>query len=212
MRLLIADDHMLLRDTLCSFLEQEHDIEIVTAGDIDEATQILARAEQFDLVLLDYSMPGMNALEGLDAILKMPDSPPVALFSGMAPRAAVERAFLMGVQGFLHKSMTASSLLNAIRFMALGERYVPVDLLTDTDPQSEGQLCAAPNMPQRPKLTTRENEVLTALCDGKTNKEIARILELSEPTIKLHVKTLCRRLGVNNRTQAVMAALTHGWP
>lgn len=212
MRLLIADDHKLLRDTLCTFLEQESDIEIVTAGDINEASQILANAEKFDLVLLDYDMPGMNALDGLRKILHLPDAPPVALFSGMAPRAMVERAFLMGAQGFLHKSMTAASLLNAIRFMALGERFVPVDILTETEPEALGPYGPTPYIPERPQLTSRENEVLQALCDGKTNKEIARILELSEPTIKLHVKTLCRRLGVNNRTQAVMAALAHGLP
>lgn len=212
MRLLIADDHKLLRDTLCTFLEQENDFEIVTAGDIDEASQILARSEKFDLVLLDYGMPGMNALEGLRAILDMPHAPPVALISGIAPRATVERAFLMGVQGFLHKSMTAASLLNAIRFMALGERFVPVDLLTGFDPQNDEPSSPVPNMPERPRLTPRENEVLQGLCDGKTNKEIARILDLSEPTVKLHVKTLCRRLGANNRTQAVMAAFTHGLP
>lgn len=210
MRLLIADDHKLLRDTLCTFLEMEDDIQIVTAGDISEASRLIAEAERFDMVLLDYSMPGMNALEGLKSILKMPDAPPVALISGMAPRAMVERAFLMGVRGFLHKSMTAASLLNAIRFMALGERFVPVDFLTETDTFCEGQSNHLPTSPERPQLTSRESEVLQALCDGKTNKEIARVLNLSEPTIKLHVKTLCRRLGVSNRTQAVMAAMTHG--
>ena len=212
MRLLIADDHKLLRDTLCTFLEMENDIEIVTAGDISEASRILEESEPFDLVLLDYGMPGMNALEGLKSILRMPNAPPVALISGMAPRAMVERAFVMGVRGFLHKSMTATSLLNTIRFMVLGERFVPVDFLTDTDASSDAQSGVVPHLPERPQLTSRESEVLQALCDGKTNKEIARALNLSEPTIKLHVKTLCRRLGVNNRTQAVMAAMAHGLP
>jgi two-component system nitrate/nitrite response regulator NarL len=210
MRLLIADDHKLLRDTLSAFLELEQDIRIVTAGDISEATQLIATSESFDLVLLDYDMPGMNGLEGMKSILGMPNAPPVALISGMARRAIVERAFCLGARGFVHKTMTAASLLNAIRFMVLGERYVPVDFLTESEPAIEVQFTSASQMQDRPRLTPRETEVLQALCDGKTNKEIARLLNLSEPTIKLHVKTLCRRLGVTNRTQAVMAALSLG--
>ena len=212
MRLLIADDHQLLRDTLCTFLEREKDIEIVTAGDICEVSQIMESSAPFDLILLDYSMPGMCALGGLKLILETPDAPPVALISGVASRAMVERAFTMGVRGFLHKSMAAASLLNAIRFMALGERFVPVDFLTEGDPAPDLLSGGSPHLSERPQLTSRESEVLQALCDGKTNKEIGRDLGLSEPTIKLHVKTLCRRLGVNNRTQAVMAAMAHGLP
>lgn len=210
MRLLIADDHKLLRDTLGAFLELEKDIQIVTAGNISEAAQLIAGSEMFDLVLLDYDMPGMNELAGLKSILDMPNAPPVALISGMAPRAVVERAFCLGARGFVHKTMTAKSLLNAIRFMVLGERYVPVDFLTEPEPAIEAQAAVSTQLQDRPRLTPRESEVLQALCDGMTNKEIARLLNLSEPTIKLHVKTLCRRLGVSNRTQAVMAALSLG--
>ena len=210
MRLLIADDHKLLRDTLSTFLELEEDIQIFTAGNISEAAQLIAASEGFDLVLLDYDMPGMNDLEGLKSILEMPNAPPVALISGMAPRAIVEWAFHIGARGFVHKTMTATSLLNAIRFMVLGERYVPVDFVTEPAPAIDAQFALSAQLQDRPRLTTRESEVLQALCDGKTNKEIARLLNLSEPTIKLHVKTLCRRLGVSNRTQAVMAALSQG--
>jgi two-component system nitrate/nitrite response regulator NarL len=212
MRLLIADDHKLLRDTLSAFLELESDIEIVTAGDMSEVALILAASAPFDLLLLDYGIPGMNSLEDLSLILNKPDAPPIALISTMAQRTMVERALAIGVRGFLHKSMTAASLLNAVRFMVLGERYVPVDFLTEPDSPTEAESSFPPYKSKRPQLTSRESEVLQALCAGKTNKEIARDLSLSEPTIKLHVKTLCRRLGVNNRTQAVRAALTYGLP
>jgi two-component system nitrate/nitrite response regulator NarL len=208
MKILIADDHQLLRDTLSSFLAQQPDLEIVTAADIEQAKAAIAAAPRFDLVLLDYDMPGMTALEGLQAILAAPDAPPVALISGISPPEVVERAFQMGIQGFLHKAMPATSLLHAIRFMALGERFIPVEFLSEActafgqnrvDSDSEGA-----------KLTTREQEVLRALCDGMTNKQIARDLQLKEPTVKLHVKTLYRRLGVSNRTQAAMVARTRG--
>ena len=211
MRLLIADDHELLRDTLGSFLQQQDGIEIMSAADSAEAEDLVATAGPFDLVLLDYGMPGMDALRGLRRILELPDAPPVVLMSGFAPREIVETALQMGVRGFLHKSMPAASLLNALRFMALGERYIPVDFVFDAvgaevphapRPSSSSALAAS--------LTPREKQVLVALCRGCTNKEIARDMGLSEPTIKLHVKTLYRRLGVSNRTQAAMVAQAKG--
>jgi two-component system nitrate/nitrite response regulator NarL len=208
MRLLIADDHQLLRDTLSSFLAQEPDMEIVAASDVAQAEAAIMAEPRFDLVLLDYHMPGMADLEGLQAILSAPDAPPVALMSGFAPAEVVERAFQMGIQGFLHKAMPATSLLHAIRFMALGERFIPVEFLAEASSafgQGRGDL-----ENDGAKLTAREQEVLRALCDGMTNKQIARDLQLKEPTVKLHIKTLYRRLGVSNRTQAAMVARTRG--
>lgn len=213
MRILLADDHQLLRDTLSTFLAQQDDIEIVSVGDINEAQDMLARSEPFDLVLLDYGMPGMERLDGLQAILGMDNAPAVALISGFAPRDVVTQALQLGIRGFLHKSMHANSLLNAIRFMILGERYVPVDFMIE--PEFLTFERSAPTQPGSvsnlaESLTLREKEVLEALCLGRTNKEIARQLHLSEPTIKLHVKTLYRRLGVSNRTQAAMVARSQG--
>ncbi|MCC5966101.1 MAG: response regulator transcription factor [Natronohydrobacter sp.] len=214
MRLLIADDHELLRDTLGSFLAQQKDIEAVTVGNITEAQQMIATNDPFDLVLLDYGMPGMEALDGLQTILALQDAPAVVLISGMAPHDVVERALRMGIRGFLHKSMPAASLVNALRFMALGERFVPVDfMIGQTAAHSHDAPPPAPTPAKSElaqSLTPREAEVLQALCQGLTNKEIARELGLTEPTIKLHVKTLYRRLGVSNRTQAAMVAQSKG--
>lgn len=208
MRLLIADDHKLLRDTLSSFLSQQEDIEIVSVGDVDAARAAIVDGSPFDLVLLDYGMPGMNELDGLRQILALDPPPPVALISGMASRDVVERALRLGVRGFLHKSMPATSLLNAIRFMVLGERFVPVDFLVEQDMPAGAEAPVPQPASGKPSLSPREHDVLRALCVGRTNKEIARELALSEPTVKLHVKTLYRRLGASNRTQAAMIART----
>ncbi len=208
LRLLIADDHKLLRDTLSSFLSQQDDIQIVSVGDVEEARAAIAREAPFDLVLLDYGMPGMEALDGLRRILALEPAPPVALISGMAPREVVEQALALGVRGFLHKTMPATSLLNAIRFMVLGERFVPVDFLVGTETTTNQKALPRGGLQRPPGLSAREFDVLQALCAGKTNKEIARDLGLGEPTVKLHVKTLYRRLGASNRTQAAMIART----
>lgn len=208
LRLLIADDHKLLRDTLSSFLSQQNDIEIVAVGDVDQARAAIEREAPFDLVLLDYGMPGMEALDGLRRILALDPAPPVALISGMAPREVVEQALSLGVRGFLHKTMPATSLLNAIRFMVLGERFVPVDFIVGPELSSDHAARRPDVAASDPGLSPREFDVLQALCVGKTNKQIARDLGLSEPTVKLHVKTLYRRLGASNRTQAAMIART----
>ena len=107
-----------------------------------------------------------------------------------------------GAIGFIPKTMGAQSLLNAVRFMAAGEIYVPVDLMREEP--------AAPAHPLAAKLSPRENEVLSGLCKGQSNKEIARDLDLQEVTIKLHVRTLCRKLEAKNRTQAAMIAKEAG--
>lgn len=210
MRLLIADDHELLRDTLGNFLQQQEDVDIEAVGDLDALLGVLSKDPAFDLVLLDYTMPGVQGLDGLKHLLRLPGCPPVALISGIAQMEIALEAMRLGARGFLQKTMPAHSLLNAIRFMVMGERFLPVDeILAFTEGLPDTPPAAAPTETKL-MLTPRETEVLAALCNGETNKEIARRLNLSEPTIKLHVKTLYRRLGASNRTQAAMIARNLG--
>lgn len=209
MRLLIADDHELLRDTLGSFLQQQDGIDICTVGDLNAAIALLDKGEAFDLILLDYTMPGVNGLDGLKRLLERPGTPPVALISGNADMGVALQAMRLGARGFLQKSIPARSLLNAIRFMVAGERFLPVDDVLSYL-SGQGVTISQPTETTALSLTPRETQVLAALCDGQTNKEIARGLNLSEPTIKLHVKTLYRRLGATNRTQAAMIARNLG--
>ncbi len=196
MLILIADDHDLLKDTLVAFL-QGAGIDVVTASNLDQAVVAVTEKGPFDLVLLDYNMPGMNRLEGLESMLALPQGPSVALISGEAPRAVVQEAMAAGAIGFLPKTMPAKSLVNAVRFMAAGEQFVPLELLAPTEESGH---------PLVQKLTKRELQVLQGLTHGKSNKAIASDLDLSEPTVKLHVKNLYRKIGAANRTQAALLA------
>ncbi|MBV7393637.1 response regulator transcription factor [Mameliella sediminis] len=202
MRILIADDHDLLRDTLVAFLGAEQGFEIGTAASYPEAQTRIREDAPYDLVLLDYKMPGMMGLDSLKEALEMEGGQRVALISGEATREIAEQALEMGAAGFVPKTLPAKSLVNAVRFMAMGEKYAPIDFMTAPEAEETNPLAK--------KLTPREMDVLKGLGEGKSNKEIARDLGLTEPTIKLHMKTLYRKLEVNNRTQAALAAREAG--
>ncbi|MEO0485976.1 MAG: response regulator transcription factor [Pseudomonadota bacterium] len=203
MRLLLADDHGLVLETLSAFLSAEGAFDVETCTSLDAACTKIASDAAYDLVLLDYSMPGMNGLDGLSRAIAASHGRPVALMSGTATKAVAQDAIDKGAIGFLPKTMAASSLVNAVKFMAGGETYVPVDFLNAAD--------SAPESPLSKLLSVREEQVLRGLCRGLPNKEIARELNLQEVTIKLHVKTLSRKLGAKNRTQAAMLAKEAGF-
>ncbi|MEP4198333.1 MAG: response regulator transcription factor [Aliishimia sp.] len=202
MRILLADDHELVRETIAAFLESAGTFMVVQSSDLPSVEKALVSYDPFDLVLLDYEMPGMNGLEGLDKILDATRPRPVALISGSANKEIAEQALDRGAAGFLPKSMAAKSLVNAIKFMAMGEKYAPIDFMT--------QEVETADHPLRKLLTARELQVLSCLTRGLANKEIAREIELQEVTIKLHVKTLCRKLEAKNRTHAAMIAKEAG--
>lgn len=202
MRVLIADDHVLLRDTLVMFLQAQGDIETSTAADLAGACKLIGDEERFDLVLLDLNMPGMNGLEGLKYALTLKDGQRVALLSGEATREIAEQALDAGAAGFVPKTLPAKSMINAVKFMAMGEQYAPIDFMTAVDD--------TPTHPLAEKLSSRELQVLKGLTEGKANKEIARDLDISEPTVKLHMKTLYRKVGAANRTQAALIAREAG--
>lgn len=202
MRILIADDHELLRDTLVLYLENEGGIETDSVGTLKDAIETIKSSEAFDLVLLDYNMPGMNGLSGLEEALETNGGQKVALISGEATKQIAETALAAGAAGFVPKSLPAKSLVNAVKFMAMGEQYAPLDFMTAEEESETHELAK--------KLTQRELQVLEGLTQGKSNKEIARDLEIQEPTVKLHMKTLYRKLEASNRTQAALIAREAG--
>lgn len=198
MRILIADDHDLVRDMIAEVLKRDAQSEVFTASSVEQVLKIVGDESGFDLILLDYHMPGMNDLQGLVAVMDAAEGVSVALISGVANRAVADKALAAGAAGFLPKTMKAKSLVNAVKFMAAGETYVPVDFMTETNDASQAAKAY--------DLTSRELEVLEGLCAGLSNKEIGLRLDLREVTVKLHVKTLTRKLGAKNRTHAAMLA------
>jgi DNA-binding NarL/FixJ family response regulator len=191
-RILLADDHDLVRDTIAAYLRQQGGFEVAVAATLDEALSGVHADGPFHLVVLDYAMPGMDTLGGL-ARMRDAVSCPVAIISGTAPPDVARRALRSGAAGFVPKTLDPMSLVTAVRHMLLGETYMPLEFLSQVGQPSE-----------RVVLTPREKDVLRGVAEGKSNKEIARDLTIQEVTVKLHVKTLSRKLGARNRTHAAM--------
>lgn len=195
-RVLIADDHELVRDTLCAYLAASTDYRLLDAPSFPAAMRLLEAEGPVDLALLDYVMPGMNGFDGLASARRANADQPVAIMSGMATARIARDALAAGAAGFVPKTLSAEAFVNAVRLMLSGEAYAPATLLTQKPEETRA--------PNGATLTDREREVLAALCRGLSNKEIARELSLQEVTVKLHVKTLCRKLEARNRTHAAM--------
>lgn len=203
MKVVIADDHGLLRDTLKLYFDREVDMEARLAEDLQSAIDLVLEEGDFDLAVLDFNMPGMKGLESIADFKKKTGIGLVAIISGIEKKDVAHAAIEAGACGFLPKTLTAKTMINAIRFMSMGETYLPLDVMS--------QMEDAEDNPLKDILSKREQDVLRGLLDGKANKEIARDLEIKETTVKLHVKTLYRKLDVSNRTQAALVARDRGF-
>jgi len=194
--ILIADDHELVRDAIAAYLSAVDEFNILTAADFDQAMATMGGLDSIDLLILDYNMPGMNGLRGLELAQRNYPHAKVALMSGVANKDVATKAMDQGAHGFIPKSLSAASMVNAIRFVLSGERYFPFDFAPAQATPREGF----------GDLSEREMQTLEQLCIGLSNKEIARNLDIQEVTVKLHVKNVLAKLGVANRTQAALLA------
>lgn len=206
MKILIADDHELFRDGLRHVLDQfEGPPMVIEAADFPQALAIVQSDKDIGIVLMDLSMPGMAWTEGLAKMKELlPKSVPVIILSASDDRRHVLQAVNMGASGFIPKTSSSRVMLSALQLVMSGGVYLPTALL-ETDTPDNGGMPVAGDAAIA-SLTPRQREVLALLGQGKSNKEIARVLELAEGTVKLHVTAILKALNVNNRTRAVVAA------
>lgn len=199
-RLLIVDDHPVVRDGLVAILHQgEPDLEVVgEAGDGKEAVAIW-RSLRPTVTIMDLQLPGLSGVEAIAAIRREDPDARILVLTTFDGDADIQRALEVGARGYLLKSMRRATLIEAVRAVAAGQRYLP--------PATAARLVEAM---ETERLTARELDVLKLLAQGHRNREIADELGLAEPTVKIHVNNLLRKLQVKDRTEAAMVALKRG--
>jgi DNA-binding NarL/FixJ family response regulator len=207
-RVLIADDHPMVRQGLRVFLELEPDLEVVgEASDGAEAATLTAELLP-DVVLLDLVMPGVDGLSALETLAE----------HGLADRALVVTSFgeyrsalpalRAGARGYISKDVDPAALATAVRAVAAGHVLLGPQVAEALVAQALGGGSAV-GAAQGPQLTAREREVLEHIAAGRSNREIARSLNLAEKTVKTHVSNILMKLGVADRTQAALWAVRH---
>ena len=198
LRVLIADDHEMILGMFVVFLSQAAGMQVTTACTLGDADTLIQTQGPFDVVLLDLNMPGMDGVVGLRRVIKRNQGRPVAILTGNLSPRMQDEIMQSGAAGIVLKTSAARSIANAIQFMHAGEVYLPMQLMRPAPVTGVDA--------RHGKLTEKEQAVLNCLTEGQQNKEIARVLQLAEPTIKMHVTAICRKLGAKNRTQAVIIA------
>ena len=202
-RLVIADDHPLfrgaLREAVEGLLEQ---VDIAEAGTFDELVEFLERGSDVDLVLLDLTMPGARGFSGLMYMRAQYPGVPVIVVSANDDPAAIRRCMEFGASGFIPKTLGVEAMRAAISRILNGGVWTPPDV--DLSAGSDAE--AAALMARMVTLTPQQVRVLMMLSEGLLNKQIAYQLTVSEATVKAHVSAILQKLGVESRTQAVIAA------
>lgn len=199
---LVADDHEMVLEMIEMFLSQAPDFEVKTAHSLDEALEVIAENGPFDVVLLDLVMPGMDGVTGIHKAVEANDGKPVAIITGNPSNRHVIDIIEAGAAGIILKTTHMRTLANALRFIAAGEQYIPRELTIDRELSEGNENCL---------LSPRETQVLSYLVEGMPNKDIGQAMRLAEPTVKMHVRSICSKLGAQNRTQAVLRAKDMGF-
>jgi two-component system, NarL family, response regulator len=196
---LIVDDHPIMRLGVAAIINAQHDMRVCAqAGSGEEAIEIYKKQKP-DVTLMDLRLPGISGLQALCTIRRINPQARCIVLTTYEGDEDIHQAIAAGALGYIIKGMSHETLVDALRKVRAGSRFLPppiVRSLADRTPNSD--------------LSPREREVLSLMVQGKANKEIASALGITEATVKCHVSVILGRLGVNDRTQAVVAALHRG--
>ena len=216
MKVLIIDDHVLIRDALGGVLRSiDADAVIVAASDGKEGSSLTAQHGDFTLAIVDIQLPDCSGIDVLIGLRRQFPVLPIIIVSAYSDRGTVVEALDAGASGFIPKSATRDVLLTAMKLVLAGGVYIPQTILDREDQLTAGarvgQEHRRPTSPDELGLTDRQLDVLGLMMRGKSNKLICRALSLAEPTVKNHVSAILKALGVSNRTEAVLMAKEFGW-
>lgn len=196
---LVVDDHPILRLGVAAIINAQHDMKVCAHAGTGEEAVDMFKKHRPDITLMDLRLPGMSGLEALRVIRRLEPHAKSIVLTTYEGDEDIHQAIAAGALGYLIKGMSHETLVDALRRVRSGMRFLPppiVRRLEDRTPNSD--------------LSPREREVLSLMAQGKTNKEIASDLGITEATVKCHVSVILLRLNVSDRTQAVIAALQRG--
>jgi len=200
MRVLIADDHPLYREAAALQIRRLYrEAQVQEVASLSELRTATDQSPAFDLILVDYYMPGMSA-DALAGLVKDFPSTPLAVISGMVSNADVVAAARAGVRGYIPKTSSSEYFARALQLLLAGGTSIPTEVLMDQPASHKDPAWLA-------KMSAREKEVLRGVALGQSNKEIGRALGLAEVTIKLHLRNVFRKMAVKSRSEAAVKAV-----
>jgi DNA-binding NarL/FixJ family response regulator len=218
MKFLVVDDHELIREAMRAALaELDGEAAILDAPDSRQAMRLIEENADLDLILLDLNLPDRDGFSLLADLRKSHPAISVVVMSAQQDHDSVIKALNQGALGFIPKSATRKVILGAMQLVIAGGVYIPPQAIPSGEqapssaaamPQTTGRRQESDRRPVLPAdlgLTERQTDVLTLIMQGKSNKAICRVLDLSEPTVKSHVSAILRALKVSNRTEIVVA-------
>jgi DNA-binding NarL/FixJ family response regulator len=223
MKILVVDDHVLIREALRGVLKElKQDAVVLEAADCRQAMASVQSQTDLGLILLDLNLPDRDGFSVLGELRERYPAISVVVLSAQQDRGSVIRALDLGALGFIPKSGQRDVMLSALRLIFSGGIYIPPEILTRDEPSRAQPSPAQPKLtrsaaimtPVKPAdlgLTGRQLDVLALMMQGKSNKAICRALDLAEPTVKNHVTAILKALKVTNRTEAVVAVRELGW-
>jgi DNA-binding NarL/FixJ family response regulator len=201
---IVADDHPLFRAAIREALKARHQVtRFLEASSFESLQELVDEQQEVDLVLLDLHMPGVSGFAGLVYLCKQYPSVPVVIISANEDPTVIRRALRHGAAGFIPKSTNIETIMEAIDQVLMGEVWSPSPAAAHPGIENGSELELAERMGQ---LTPQQFRVLMMMSQGLLNKQIAFQLGVSEATVKAHVTAVMNKLGVSNRTQAVLAA------
>jgi DNA-binding NarL/FixJ family response regulator len=213
MKILIVDDHALIRDALRGVLKElTHEATVLEAADSRQAMSLIDSNPDLHLILLDLNLPDRDGLAVLADLRRHHATISLVVLSASEDRDSILKAIDLGALGFIPKSAPHEVIVNALRLVFSGGVYIPLQALASVETrEAKPEAQRSPMSPADCGLTERQMEVLALMMEGKSNKAISRMLDVAEPTVKHHVTAVLKALNVTNRTEAVIAVGSLGW-